>query len=162
MTNPAYQRNVLTVNTVGRNTQQYGWLLPMRSKQIELAAFTTEGEGRVAEYDCWGLESKCPFSVWRWVGDEGRFLSIMDDSSSALTFNTWIYLYTAALQQGEFKNMLYAAQRGGERVCSGFLCFCTVRVRHGNGRRVFLCMQTYKTHLLVANVRSSLQHPASI
>lgn len=76
------------------------------------------------------------------MGDEGRILSIMDDSSSALTFNIWIYRYTAGLLQGEFKNTLYTAQHGRQRVRSGFcvfapcmcviiragMCFCACRL----------------------------------
>lgn len=112
---------------LGRDAQKYGWLLQMPSEQANRIASVS--------YQRWGLSCgilllrtwvKGPFSVWRWVGDEGRSSSIMDDSSSALTFNTWIYLYTAAPPQGDFKYTLYTAQWTW---CScRLLCFCTRRM----------------------------------
>lgn len=60
------------------------------------------------------------------MGDEGRSSSIMDDSSPALTFNTWIYLYTAASSQGDFKYTLYTAQ--WTRCSCRLLCFYTRRM----------------------------------
>lgn len=111
------------------------------------------------------------FSVWRWVEDEGRSSSIMDDSSSALTFSTWIYLYTAAPLQGEFKNTVYTAQHGGQRVRWGFcvftpcmcliiragVCFCACRlIKH-----IYPCQmsEVHCSTLLTSNVTNNFFLP---
>lgn len=89
----------------------------------------------------------------------------MDDSLSALTFHTRIYLYTAASLQGEFKNTLYTAQHAGQRVCWGFcvfascmfiragVCFCACRLI----KRIYWCQmsEVHCSTLLTSNVTNN-------
>lgn len=97
-----------------------------QNKQIELPACRTKGEGWVAEYYCWGLESK-GHSLY---GDEWE-MKVAPRPSWMIHRLPWPLIpgFTSillALPQGDFKYKQYTAQ--WTRCSCRLLCFCTRRM----------------------------------